>query len=141
MTDRPGAAFRRLVKAALRALLGGAMIAVGIMHFTHAPFFEKIVPAWLPAARLLVQISGVFEIALGAATFVPPVRRWAGFGLVALYLAVFPANVNMALHPELGGDLPHWALWARLPLQALFIVWALWATGAWPDDSASRSRG
>jgi uncharacterized membrane protein len=120
----------KLVKAVARAILAGAMIMVGVMHFTHEAFFTKIVPAWLPAHQLLVWISGVSEFALGVMVLVPKTRRFAGFGLTALYVAVFPANINMALNPELGGTLPHWALWVRLPFQVLFIVWALWATEA-----------
>ncbi len=120
----------KLVKMVLRAILAGAMITVGVMHFTNEPFFTKIVPAWLPAHQLLVWISGVCELSLGVMVLVPKTRRLAGFGLTALYVAVFPANINMALNPELGGTLPHWALWARLPLQFLFIAWALWATEA-----------
>lgn len=121
-----------LLKTILRALLAGAMITVGIMHFTNEPFFERIVPSWLPEHRLLVWISGVCEIALGALVLVPKTRKLAGIGLTALYIAVFPANVNMVIHPELGGTLPHWALWARLPFQVLFILYALWVTDLYP---------
>ncbi|CAN5185877.1 DoxX family protein [soil metagenome] len=122
----------KLIKAILRALLAGAMIAVGVMHFTNEPFFTRIVPSWLPMAKLLVYVSGVFEIALGVLVLVPKTSRFAGLGLTALYVAVFPANVNMVLHPELGGTLPTWALWARLPFQILFILFALWVTEALP---------
>lgn len=122
----------KLIKAILRALLAGAMIAVGVMHFTNEPFFTRIVPSWLPMAKLLVYVSGVFEIALGVLVLVPKTRRFAGLGLTALYVAVFPANINMVLHPELGGTLPTWALWARLPFQILFILFALWVTEALP---------
>lgn len=127
----------RLVKMVLRALLAGAMMTVGVMHFTHEAFFTKIVPAWLPAAKLLVWISGVCEITLGALVLVPKTRRLAGWGLTALYVAVFPANINMCLHPELGGTVPAWALWVRLPIQVLFIAYALWATEALPRRNAA----
>lgn len=127
----------KLLKMILRALLAGAMITVGVMHFTNEAFFTKIVPAWLPAATLLVYVSGVCEMTLGALVLVPKTRKLAGWGLTALYVAVFPANINMCLHPELGGNLPHWALWFRLPFQALFIVYALWVTEAWPSKKAA----
>ena len=89
-----------------------------------------IVPAWLPAPRALVYVSGVFEFLGGAGLLVPRVRRAAGLGLIALYVAVFPANVHMAIahvQPE-GQHLPEWAFWARLPLQGLLILWAWWVS-------------
>ena len=112
----------------LRVVLAFAMIGIGILHFLSPEPFTKIVPAWLPAARTLVLVSGVFEILGGAGLLVPQTRRWASYGLVALYVAVFPANVNMAVNHISIGDapMPTWALWARLPFQILFIVWALW---------------
>lgn len=107
-----------------------AMIAIGALHFISPAPFERIVPPWLPAARLLVYLSGVAEIALGAGVLFPRTRRLAAFGLVALYIAVFPANVHMALHHvSLSASEPPppaWALYARLPLQLLLIANALW---------------
>jgi uncharacterized membrane protein len=107
-----------------------AMVTVGVKHFTEAPFFVAIVPAWLPNPTLLVYISGVAEIAGGVGLLVPATRRAAAFGLIALYIAVFPANVNMAVnHIEPGGiHISSFALWARLPFQALFIWIAYWLT-------------
>jgi uncharacterized membrane protein len=84
------------------------------------------VPNYLPAHALLVEVSGAFEVAGGVGLLVPRTRAAASCGLVALYVAVFPANVNMVVHSELGGAVPVWALWARLPLQAVLIAWALW---------------
>ena len=122
-----------ILRTALRWLLAVAMVGVGILHFTRAPSFTNIVPAWLPFPLLLVYVSGVCEVGLGL--LVQRTRRWAGLGLIALYVAVFPANINMALHPELGGDLPHWALYARLPFQVLFIAWAWWVSRVDPPVS------
>lgn len=112
----------------LRAVLAAIMVGIGALHFLVPAPFVKIVPAYLPAPVALVMISGFFEILGGLGLLVPRVRRPASVGLVLLYLAVFPANVNMALHPEIGAayGIPVWSLWARLPLQAVFIVWALW---------------
>ena len=115
-------------RSLLRVLLSLSMIGVGVLHFAQPEPFLKIVPAWLPAAYALVLVSGFFEIAGGVGLLVPRLRRAASYGLVALYVAVFPANINMAVHRISLGDapMPTWALWARLPFQALFIAWALW---------------
>ena len=118
------------VRSVMRAVLGLAMIAIGVDHFAMPEPFVSIVPRALPHPALLVAISGVFEVLGGLGLFAPwpRVRRAAGIGLVLLYVAVFPANVNMVLHPELGGAIPLWALWVRLPFQAVFIALALWVS-------------
>jgi uncharacterized membrane protein len=115
----------RVVARWLAAL---AMIAVGIDHFVQPAFFVRIVPRALPLPLVLVQVSGFFEVLGGVGLLVPKVRRAAGIGLVLLYVAVFPANINMVVHPELGGGIPLWALWARLPFQLVFIALALWVS-------------
>lgn len=119
---------RETFREGFRLLLAAAMIGVGVLHFTREPFFTRIVPGWLPAPRLLVYLSGVLEVALGFGLLVPRTRKLCGLGLVALYVAVFPANVNMVLHPELGGTVPVWALWVRLPLQLVLIGLAYWVS-------------
>ena len=111
----------------LRVVVVVFMVAIGIGHFVTPQPFVSIVPAFLPAPLVLVLVSGFFEVLGGVGLLVPRVRRAASLGLVLLYLCVFPANVNMALHPELGQGIPSWALWGRLPLQVLFIALALWA--------------
>jgi len=98
------------------------------MHFVNADFFVAIMPPYLPAHRELVWSSGVFEIVGGVAVLVPAVRSLAGWGLIALLIAVYPANLHMALHPELFPDTPPAAIYARLPFQFLFMLWAWWAT-------------
>ena len=119
----PESKFRR----AARILLGVALIGQGINHFIAVDFMVKMIPPYLPEPLLLVQLSGVAEILLGALVFVPRWRRLAGFGIVALLFAVFPANLQMALHPEQWPDLPEAALWIRLPFQLVFLYWT-WAT-------------
>jgi uncharacterized membrane protein len=115
-------------RGALRVVLAVGMTAIGTMHFVTPAPFVAIVPRALPYPHALVLISGAFEIAGGLGLLVPRVRRAASFGLVALYLAVFPANVNMAVNDLPLGDshVPVAALWLRLPLQIVFIAWALW---------------
>jgi len=106
------------------------MVAIGAMHFIKPAGFVAIVPAWLPAPALLVYLSGVAEIAGGLGLLSPwdRVRRAAAVGLVVLYIAVFPANVNQAIHhlPFDGKPVPEVVLWARLPFQAVFIGLAWW---------------
>jgi uncharacterized membrane protein len=120
------------MRRVLRWVLALAMIAVGVDHFVLPDFFVRIVPRALPSPLFLVQLSGVCEVLGGLGLLVPKTRRAAGIGLVLLYVAVFPANVNMVLHPELGGAVPLWALWARLPFQVVFIALALWTSGVYP---------
>ena len=98
------------------------------MHFIRPREYEAIVPDYLPAHRELVAASGVAEIAGGLGALHPRTRRPAGWWLVATLLAVFPANVHMALHPERYRRIPRALLYARLPVQGLFIAWALRAT-------------
>ncbi|HUM13907.1 MAG TPA: DoxX family protein [Myxococcaceae bacterium] len=111
---------------ALLVLLAGLMMFAGVMHFVTPAVFVRIVPRWLPAPAALVSISGACEILCGVGLLVPLTRRLAAWGLIALLIAVFPANVNMALnHLPFGRQpVPTWALWARLPLQAVLIAWA-----------------
>jgi uncharacterized membrane protein len=106
------------------------MIAAGLNHFLAADTYEAMVPRALPAPALIVQISGVAEMLGGLGLILPATRRLAAWGLVALFVAVFPANINMAVnHLPLGThELPTWALWGRLPLQLVFIAWALMFT-------------
>jgi uncharacterized membrane protein len=99
-------------------------VLAGVNHFVNAPVYLKIMPPYLPWHELLVYLSGLFEIALGILVLVPRYTRRAAWGLIALLIAVFPANLHMALHPELYPGIPSLALWARLPLQAVFIAWA-----------------
>ncbi len=102
------------------------MVAAGVMHFVAPSAYARIVPRWLPAARTLVFVSGVFEILGGLGLLLPQTRSAAAWGLIALFIAVFPANVNMAVNRIGFGRKPPaaWLLWARLPLQAALIAWA-----------------
>jgi uncharacterized membrane protein len=116
------------MRSAARWLLAVGMVGLGVTHFTGPDDFVRIVPAWLPAPLALVYVSGACEILGGLGLLLLRTRRAAAMGLVALYVAVFPANVNLAVHqlPLEARALPTWALWARLPLQALFVAWALY---------------
>ena len=110
-----------------RGLAGPFFIFAGVMHFVIPKVYKRIVPRSLPAREALVYASGVAEIAGGVGLMVRQRRRLAGWWLVATLIAVFPANVNMALRadefPQVPGGAP--ALWARLPFQGVFIAWVL----------------
>ena len=108
--------------------LAAFFVAAGSNHFVNPDFYVGIMPPGLPAHRGLVYLSGLFEILGGLAVLVPGVRVLAGWGLVLLLLAVYPANLHMALHPELFPDFPAFGLYARLPLQVALVAWAYWAT-------------
>lgn len=102
------------------------MVGAGVNHFVNPPPYLAMMPDELPAHLALVYLSGVAEILGGLGLFLPATRRLAAWGLIALLIAVFPANLNMALnHLPLGTTaVPAWALWARLPLQLVLIAWA-----------------
>ena len=105
-------------------LFGFLFIVAGISHFRLTDVYLRIVPPLLPSPRLIVQVSGAIEIFLGLLLLVPAWTRLAAWGLIALLIAVFPANVFMTMHPERFARVPVWLLWVRLPLQGLLIAWA-----------------
>lgn len=111
----------------LRAACGPVFVLAGAMHFIKPKAYRQIVPPYLPAPEALVALSGVAEIAGGVGLMIPATRRRAKWWLVATLLAIFPANIHMAQHPEQYPKVPGGAaaLRGRLPLQALFIAWVL----------------
>jgi uncharacterized membrane protein len=127
-----------LVKRFFLFLLGVAYLAAGIAHFWNPEFYIRIMPPYLPAHRELVELSGVAEFALGFAMLVfgvrvPRIRRWTAWGIIALLIAVFPANLYVATQNLGGPDFTPgagnaFANWARLPVQIVFLVWAWWYT-------------
>ena len=110
---------------AAKIFAGPVLALAGLNHFKMPRAYEAIMPDFLPAHRELVYVSGVAETASALATMHPRTRRAGGVLGIATLVAVFPANLHMALHPERYKKIPPWALYARLPLQALFI-WFVW---------------
>jgi uncharacterized membrane protein len=97
----------------------------GIAHFVYVDFFILAMPDYLGYHKQLVMISGIFEILGAIAILIPKTRRFAAYGLILLVIAVYPANINMALHPEKYPDMSVLLLYLRLPFQFLF-VWFIW---------------
>lgn len=121
-----------------RLLTATVFIFAGINHFRKPTFYVRIIPPHFPNPKVLVLISGVCEIAGGIGLLVRRLRRAAGAGLIALLIAVFPANIYMAISPARFEDMhiPRWMLWVRLPLQVLLIVW-VWFVSMAPARAAS----
>lgn len=106
---------------------GALFVVAGLNHFAIPRAYRAIVPPGLGDPARVVAISGVAEVAGGVGVLLPRTRRLAGLALIALLLAVYPANFYMARHPERFRRIPRWALYARLPLQPL-MVWGVWRT-------------
>jgi uncharacterized membrane protein len=115
------------LKTVSKFLLAALMVGVGTMHFVQTDFFTRIMPPYLPWHRELVYISGICEAVLGLLLLVPRLSRFAAWGIIALLIAVFPANIYLYQHQELlpASPIVHFL---RLPLQVVFIVWAYWHT-------------
>ncbi|KTG30743.1 DoxX family protein [Haloferax profundi] len=121
--------------------MGALYIVAGVMHFVVPEVYVQIVPPAFPRALELVYLSGVAEVALGIGVIRPQTRRIAAWGLVALLLAIFPANVYMPTSgvvltgvPESMQNPSDAVRWGRLPLQAVLILWAWWYTRPMPGD-------
>ncbi len=117
-------------KEILRVILAVCIVVAGVLHFAVPVPFIRIVPGFLPHPAALVYISGVIEIGLGVALLAPPISHLAAWGLVALFIAVYPANLNMAINGiEISGIPNTWWFQAiRLPFQFVLIAWAYWYT-------------
>lgn len=116
------------MKKVARFFAGPVMLLAGLNHFINPEWYVNIVPAALPVPRVLVYLSGAAEAVGALGTMHPRTRRPAGWFLIATLVAVYPANIYMALNPDEFSSLPQWGLWARLPLQFLFIYWVWLAT-------------
>jgi uncharacterized membrane protein len=112
-------------------LIALGFVAAGVLHFVRPGLYARIVPPFLPFPVALVYISGIAEIVGGIGVLIPSLRPLAGIALVALLIAVFPANLYMAFAPDRAGFgiAPLW-LWLRLPIQVVLIAWVWWATDA-----------
>jgi uncharacterized membrane protein len=108
----------------VRVLTAASFIAVGVLHFIRPAPFVRIIPPYIPAPEFMVYLSGVFEILGGVGLLIAPFRKVAGWGLIALTIVVFQANIYMAVEKVYLDGMPKepWLLYARLPFQVLFLV-------------------
>jgi uncharacterized membrane protein len=115
------------------SIIGVLFVVAGALHFKNPGWYERIVPPFLPAHEELVAISGACEILGGLGVLLPQTRRPAAWGLIALLLAVFPANLYMAAESgSFATVAPAWVLYARLPLQFVLIWWVYAAAARAP---------
>lgn len=125
-------------RAIFRWLAAVFFITAGANHFRDPAFYLSAMPSWLPWQRTLIDVSGGAEVLGGVGVLLPRTRRAAGWGLIALLVAVFPANLNMALRDVQppGRYVEEWLLWARLPVQFILIAWVWWTTAAEPRNNS-----
>jgi len=120
-----------VVKRLLLYLMAAFYVSGGIMHFVRADWYLAMMPPYFPLPLMLVYLSGAAEIAGGIGVLIPKTRRLAAWGLIVLLVAVFPANLYIAMEnvPVFGAtEGPGVLGWLRLPLQLVFILWAWWYT-------------
>lgn len=115
----------KILRIAAVILVALYFLIGGVTHFTSPEFFVAIMPPYLPYHLEIVWISGVFEILGGLGLLIPRTRLLAGYGLIALTIAVSPANIHMAMNPNLFPDVSSALLYFRLVLQ-LFLLWLIW---------------
>ena len=125
------------LRAASPWLLAGLLAGAGSLHFLVPEPYDGIVPSFLPAPRAWTYGSGVVELLVAAAVAAPRTRRHGATAAAALFVAVFPANVQMAVDP---GDVPRWLALARLPLQVPLVLWALQVRRSCPAPVRAASR-
>jgi len=123
----------KYTKLVTKYLFAAFYILAGVMHFVRPEFYLKIMPPYLPWHEELVFLSGVAEVLLGIMLAIPKTSRLAGWGLIALLIAIFPANIYVYQHQEVL-PAPPWLHLLRLPLQGVLILIAYWYTR--PDGTS-----
>ena len=116
------------LKIIFKWILAIVFVLAGIYHFINPSIYLRIMPPLLPAPLFLIYLSGFLQIVFGALLSVQKFTRRAAWGIIALLLAVFPANIYMAMNTELFPEVNPILIWLRLPLQFVIIGWAFWFT-------------
>jgi len=129
------------LRTGLRVILSLLFLAAGTLHFLRPAPFVQIVPPYLPYPLTLVYVSGGCEILGGCGVLLPYLRRAAGWGLLLLLVAVFPANLHMALaNVQIEGlPMPQWLVWLRLPFQLILMAGVSWCILSGPVDKPSQA--
>jgi uncharacterized membrane protein len=117
-------------KIGMKYLLAAGFIFAGFNHFYNPDFYLRIMPPYLPWPSALHLTAGFFEVVLGVMLLIQRFQKLAAWGLIALLLAIYPANIHMAVNHHLYPELPMVFHWIRLPMQFVLIAWALWFTRA-----------
>ena len=124
-----------IIKLILKVIFALIFITAGTLHFVTTDFFMRIMPPIIPWHLFWVYLSGVFEIALGIMLLIPKYSRFAARGLIVLLIAVFPANIYMAMNPQTFPEFSVMGLYLRLGVQFVLIGWAYWLTKRTVTDS------
>ena len=111
-------------RIAAARIFGALFVVTGALHFLKTDTYIKVIPPYLPFQKALVLVSGAVSVVLGALLMAPRTNRAAAWGIILFLIAVFPANIHMAFHPEIFPSVPVWVGWARLPFQIVLIAWA-----------------
>jgi len=127
--------FCLIARCVVRLLLAALFLFAGTVHLRNPALFLPVMPPWIPFPLLCIKVSGLFELLGGAGLLIPErrIQIVTGWGLTLLLIAVFPANIHMAVaHVKVPGfPSQPWIAWARLALQPLLVLAVLWATGVW----------
>jgi uncharacterized membrane protein len=118
----------RLFKTLMRYVFAMIFVGGGFLHFVIPDVYMKIMPPYLPGHLTLVYVSGVAEILLGAMLMFSDLQKLAGWGLILLLIAIFPANIYLYQHQDLAPNVSPLLHLLRLPLQGVLILWAFWYT-------------
>src|SRR5215468_2500174 len=118
----------RKFRTVMKYLLAISFIGAGLNHFANPEFYMRIMPPYLPWPSALHLTAGFFEVVFGVLLLIPRFQKLAAWGLIALLLAVYPANIHMAIHHQLYPEYSRVSLWVRLPLQFVLIALAWWFT-------------
>ena len=129
--------FLRTVRDKASYAIACGFLFTGVSHFTNPARFVAMMPPFIPAHDAMVAVSGVAELAGAVGLMIPATRRAAGIGLIALLLAIFPANIYVAVAGKTVAGMPDaaWYYWVRLPFQLVYIAWIRWCAVQQPRAS------
>ena len=118
----------KYLRTGMRILLALFFIAAGVNHFVHPDFYINIMPGYIPAHRAMVLVSGVTEIIAGTMLLSRKTAIFGAWGIIAMLVIFFAVHIHMIVQADRYASVPLWLLYARIPLQFLFILWAWWFT-------------